>query len=488
MFSAPLAAEKDSGGVCAARGGLRATAVVAASGLLGCAAGFSWAAQSVAASAPPPQPPPTPCPTPSAAAAAPPPRNATAAPSADVSAAEAAAAAAQAADPLNSKLLGHGGVVCTQRTSCDYFADVLVVVHLNPIRIDLWIDALLLYYGLFVPRLVFYSVLQPGARQGLDAEDVLYAGKLRTRVQLVDDRLGQSDYWDVAHAWRRWPRFAGYMLVHDDMLVNWWALADAARLPLAKVWRQEPEAKGAYNLDDPVLRRWNPGEPKGTHLARWKQVRRALDRFDAADVGKLRGKGMVAKVSGVWYVPAALMPKLARYAKVLWEEGCFIENATPCLLACVAEDGGYAPLSGRLDWGKRRYRYKAKFQFARQDFYHPVRASGELLTRLLDLARRRQVHADEDTEAFWESCFTCDEYPSQWWREKGRFHSCAAGCDSTAEAARPSISSGLVQIRRVSVLPPGELEHEGFWDAEWTRRIFARYTLINASGGGMATG
>eukprot|EP00662_Eupelagonemidae_sp_cell21_P046977 gene46977-59189_t len=133
------------------------------------------------------------------------------------------------------ELLGHGGIACVQDTTCARFASVLVVVHLNPIRIDLW-----------------------------------------------------SDYWDIVRAWRRWPAFESYVLVHDDLLVNWWELTDPARYPLSRVWRQEPEDRGAYELNDPVLLRDVPGEPRGSALGRWKQVRRALGRVTAAPNGRTR--------------------------------------------------------------------------------------------------------------------------------------------------------------------------------------------------------
>eukprot|EP01065_Artemidia_motanka_P039580 TRINITY_DN4856_c0_g1_i2.p1 TRINITY_DN4856_c0_g1~~TRINITY_DN4856_c0_g1_i2.p1 ORF type:complete len:358 (+),score=89.21 TRINITY_DN4856_c0_g1_i2:430-1503(+) len=354
---------------------------------------------------------------------------------------------------------------------------------MNPIRIDLWIDSIVELYSRFVPNLAFFSVLHPDAPQGLNARGILYAGERRTKVHLVDDKVGQSDYWDVVTAWRSWPSFRGYMLVHDDMLVNWWELCDEVRLPLSSVWQQEPDPKLTYKLDDPSLRGGGV-EEKGTYLSRQRQIRRTLDKFDPVDVAKLQNRGLVVKVSGVWYVPAAVLPKLERYGRMLWEENAFIENATPCLLVAVSQDGRFCALRGRLDWGKKRYRYKTKFAFAAQDYFHPVRMVGELNTRLIELADRAQVDSSQDVERFWGVCFTCDEYPHRWWREKGRFHSCRAGCRDHAQKTRPSGSSGLVEIRNIGNMPRGELEHEGFWDASWAKRIFGRYQQMNASGAG----
>lgn len=138
-----------------------------------------------------------------------------------------------------------------------------------------------------------------------------------------------------------------------------------------------------------------------------------------------------------------------------------------------------------------RYRYRGQWRFA-SDFLHPVRVCGELFARLVDAARRAQVSAANYSTlpAFWRRCFTCDEYPrgdnrgadsAPLWNRKGRFHSCAAGCARRPRVEPPGQWGGAVAPRRRGVCPPGELFHEGFWNAGTVRDLFALYARVNGS-------
>eukprot|EP00756_Hemistasia_phaeocysticola_P052301 Hpha_TRINITY_DN27517_c0_g1::TRINITY_DN27517_c0_g1_i1::g.86274::m.86274 len=300
-------------------GARRALLLAAVGGVLGFGTGFGWGIHNVQRAEPP-----EPCPTPVPHTPRPPQRvQPSPAPPTDGALAGRLASLGRTGT-LQQEMLGHTGAVqCVQERTCGRFENTLVVIHLNPIRVDLWIDQLLELHGLFVPNIVFYSVLEPGKEGGLDAGDVLYVGKRRTRVYLMDDRMGQSDYMNVVSAWKRWPGFDSYMLLHDDMLVNWWELADSTRLPPSRVWIQEPDPKLSYDLSHPA----SPDRgPAGGYGARQQQIRDALRHFRAEDVKKLRGKGVVVKVSGVWHVPKAAMSQVAQYGAVMWKAGAYIEN------------------------------------------------------------------------------------------------------------------------------------------------------------------
>eukprot|EP01062_Namystynia_karyoxenos_P045821 TRINITY_DN34134_c0_g1_i2.p1 TRINITY_DN34134_c0_g1~~TRINITY_DN34134_c0_g1_i2.p1 ORF type:complete len:411 (+),score=31.90 TRINITY_DN34134_c0_g1_i2:102-1334(+) len=376
----------------------------------------------------------------------------------------AAVHAAGAGLPAPEELLGHGPVPCTQRLSCSFFDDILVVVHFNPIRLE-WVDPVLDFVGAFA--------LHPNAtRQGRAALDYLYVGRRGTRVHLVDSREGQCDHHDVAVAMRLYPAFTGYLsLSHEDLLLSFWNLAEPGRLAKGAVWRQRP---------DRVDKRRIRGSGETPQVA---AIRRAMSRFSVSDAHRAGNPALtMAPCSGVYYVPRSVAAKFTEYSSYLWAVSSYQEIATPILLGAVTE-APYLSLHGRLDWGRRRQRYRRHFVMG-LDFMHPVRCNSELWARLTAAAARGEQLNRTPPHDLWTRCFRCDEYPEALWASKGRLHSCSEGC---GEAPPPALGTlgpdvGVVSVRRRAVLPPGEDAHEGFWTPDARARMFARFSLLNATG------
>eukprot|EP01065_Artemidia_motanka_P009429 TRINITY_DN14818_c0_g1_i3.p1 TRINITY_DN14818_c0_g1~~TRINITY_DN14818_c0_g1_i3.p1 ORF type:complete len:221 (+),score=56.90 TRINITY_DN14818_c0_g1_i3:50-712(+) len=152
--------------------------------------------------------------------------------------------------PSRRQLLGHDGVPCQQTDSCKFLSDVLVICHLNPQRPE-WVDAILDLALLFVPNLVFFSVIPTRLVQNLTEDQqhstvqLFWAGRRRTKVHLVDSHLQIfGDHHDLATAMRLWPGFTGYLAwEHEDSLIAWWNLAAPGRFDKQAPWHQ-PVCRG----------------------------------------------------------------------------------------------------------------------------------------------------------------------------------------------------------------------------------------------------
>eukprot|EP01065_Artemidia_motanka_P032443 TRINITY_DN39453_c0_g1_i1.p2 TRINITY_DN39453_c0_g1~~TRINITY_DN39453_c0_g1_i1.p2 ORF type:complete len:505 (+),score=118.05 TRINITY_DN39453_c0_g1_i1:53-1516(+) len=398
--------------------------------------------------------------------------------------------------PTRRELIGTDGPPCVQPRSCRFLSRTLLLIHLNPQRLE-WIDAVLDLAASYAPNIAFISLIEPYLVKnctGFKIEngdchgpyvadgprhsrmDFLYLGKRQIKVHLVDSHFQiHGDHQDIATAMRLWPQFTGVISwEHEDSLVSFWRLP---RLSLDRVWRQRPHY------------RW-PGLPrKKASVANsrdWKQLSKALARI--SEISPQDSAKIIPQVSpgcSVYYVPMKHREKLMNYSALFLDVNGYNEVATPALLAAVA-DAPFEDLKGTdLVSSKVMYnRNKNPGLFSPDDldYLHPARVTSDLWARVSELSRRVVLPSNWTTkDGFWTECFTCDAYPPQNRIRKGAYHTCALGCDPKATPANVSELAGVVVQRGQPRMPLGEFVHEGYWDYSFLQKIFARYPQANLS-------
>eukprot|EP01062_Namystynia_karyoxenos_P030349 TRINITY_DN22688_c0_g1_i1.p1 TRINITY_DN22688_c0_g1~~TRINITY_DN22688_c0_g1_i1.p1 ORF type:complete len:547 (+),score=51.14 TRINITY_DN22688_c0_g1_i1:99-1739(+) len=429
-------------------------------------------------------------------------------------------------------MLGHAGAKCDQEPSCSFFSDVLVLLHANPARLE-WVDPLVKLLTRFVPNLVLFTLIHPrsvslnasawrdhafvGAggfipfEQRNAALDYLYVGANRTRIYLVDTR-GQSwgDHHEVSVAARLWPGYAGYLsLQDDDCFPAWHWLGNPERgLNKSRVWslkadRMWPLAPRRCNRQSGIKGRRCKVNPRTVALYRQPDPTTRISAVKGMVNGKLPPAVMqnfetYRALTPLYYVPSSALPAWRTLSEAMLREELFLEYATPSMLYAVAGPDGPQLLMG-LNYmpntcGQHkqcRYLYRTQWGqlvTGRQDFLHPTRAPGELNARIqfwLDRGNQLANISESSLQEFWAACITCEEYPFSHWARKGRFHSCEPGCaPGAAKRENPTAATGNVTPRGKPGLPPGEVEHEGFWGWEMVLLVFSQlYDQVNNSVG-----
>ena len=374
-------------------------------------------------------------------------------------------------DEVSTARFHDSGLECTQVDACTFFRDVLLVVKMNPVRL-LWLDPLLTLYSSGFLNIVFFSTLQKG---DTSTEKWLPVGSRNATVFLVDDNYGFCDHHTVRMAMSKWPDFAGYIYLTDDLLFEFWKVVGYDK---QKVWRQRPERfeRATMKLEEATKNAIRD------ILDSWPRLRAYIDPH----------KPSFAPTSGLYYVPRAHAAEFTKLSDKLLKHRTYNEWGVPTLLQLV-DHGDYVSLSGKLVWGIKRHLARRYLSNPRHIWHHPVRANGELFVRILAAVRGGQ-HATAKLAGGWNAtslfapCLECASYPLRHRRMKGLYHDCGVTtferCQGSGGAAAlwpqlrsASLVGGAVVVpqERRDKMSPLELEHEGFWGKDITLFVFQSY-------------
>ena len=402
---------------------------------------------------------------------------------------------------------------CNQTESCAFFEEILVIVHLNPQRLE-WMEPLLDYALHFVPNVMITTLpdtRNPANNVSLTADEArayrnhLILGDKNRYVHLMDAGImgTTGDHNDVVNAMRMYPNFRGYLYwAQEDVLPGFWNFVN---LDKDKPWFQPIQELFSFQSRTPMCssysKKWRGKRRKkgrgyctGGMIAKdardWRKIYGALGKIrndSQADYDQIKaGAGLGLNL---YYVPINMFPKFERYSAYMYEAEGYVEFATGALLHASFNEGQQKEeLRGINIWPDShagRFNPVAEFRWP-YHFTHPIRITSDILVRLRDLARETQVASVANTTseaALWEVCYTCEEYSNNGsflHSRKGRYHSCAKGCGANSSLAEPtSPRGGRVFISKTGTVPEGEMVHEGFWNIKSSVEIYARMLADN---------
>jgi hypothetical protein len=344
------------------------------------------------------------------------------------------------ATPPSVTATANYNITCTQGPSCRFFADVLLVVKLNPVRL-LWLDILLNFYGTGFPHIVFFSSLRKG---DTTSGKYLTIGTRDVKVHLVDDNYGVADHETVATAMRMWPgRFSGYLYLSDDVLLEFWKLLFF-------------DKRGSWRVPFQVA---SLQTKRLTNLVIPEAVVSAI-RAVSADP---RIESVVAQrvvessppfsfINGVFYVPASVSPLFATLSGILRAHHCPNAYGTQMLLSYTDEGFTKQIIPGKYG-GRRGLQPLSLLRDSSLIWYWPVRATSESFARFMLVVHgttRLGVNDHFDVDTLFRSvCMNCAKYPPLLAARRGPFHSCfAAHMSECAASKEPAVPGGGDQRRR----------------------------------------
>ena len=322
------------------------------------------------------------------------------------------------ATPPSPTAVAAYNVTCTQRPSCTFFSDVLLVVKLKPTRL-LWLDLLLNFYGTGFPHIVFFSSLRKG-----DTADGKYLtiGTRDVKVHLVDDNYGLADHETVAAAMRKWPgRFAGFFYLSDDVLLQFWKLLmydkrGSWRVPyqLASTRRKQLSTVVIPSTVLDVMQRIASDARIAEHVAR--RVSQQSPPY--------------SHINGAFYVPSFVEQSFVLLSSILRSAHCPNAYGTQLLLTYTDEGFTRQIIPGQFA-DRRNLQARHLLRDATLTWYWPVRASSETFARFMlvvhestRLSPRDHFPADV---LFRRACMNCAKYPPTLAAKRGGpFHSCFA--------------------------------------------------------------
>eukprot|EP00754_Rhynchopus_humris_P022485 Rhum_TRINITY_DN14793_c4_g1::Rhum_TRINITY_DN14793_c4_g1_i1::g.117432::m.117432 len=388
--------------------------------------------------------------------------------------------------------------VCTQQPSCEHFKDVLYIIHLNPQRFD-WMEPSLEYVLRFVPfvMIVTLALSRDPAHNTLGNFDEqradlshIFLGPNKRYVHLIDsgEQGVFGDHNDIVMAMRLYPNFRGYLYCgQEDVLPGFWNMVHLNKeLP----WHQPVTPKFSFQSRYKLCKSYkhrSAGRQSGSCVmpmkamdARdWRKILPALAKIkedSQSDYDRIIPGAVLG--FNIYYVPRNMFARFERYSSYMFQAMGYLEFSSGALIqAARGPDQGHETLHGINVWvdapphklGHGRFHPVNEFKW-QYHFTHPVRVPGDLLTRLTDIVKERQIVdvVPKMTEKdMWEACYTCNEYPQEGpfsINKKGRYHSCVRGCSDASKAENVTSRGGRVQIAMKDSVPASESEAEGFWN------------------------
>ena len=113
--------------------------------------------------------------------------------------------------------------VCTQKKICEYFKDILVVLHLNPQRFD-WLEHILQYAQNFAPNIILTTIPDSTLTRNMTfAEQRAYLDHLTLHnpphyryIHLIENKFGLTgDHHDIVKAMELYPNYTGMFIFYQ---------------------------------------------------------------------------------------------------------------------------------------------------------------------------------------------------------------------------------------------------------------------------------
>eukprot|EP01114_Cavostelium_apophysatum_P020400 TRINITY_DN6823_c0_g1_i1.p1 TRINITY_DN6823_c0_g1~~TRINITY_DN6823_c0_g1_i1.p1 ORF type:complete len:371 (-),score=55.85 TRINITY_DN6823_c0_g1_i1:994-2106(-) len=256
------------------------------------------------------------------------------------------------------------------------FEDILLVVNFNWPNYDL-IPLLKTLYGDFFPNIVFVG-------------DPTESNITHPDVISVYHSNGRLMYNVVTQIAQMFPDFGGYLLLNDDVVLNFWNLGNFNQ---SKIWYTEQ----CWVVD---FEEENMTYPNGYHLwdrdiggsrARWKEKvfsEKDLDNLAVTTGSTSRWCGGFADI---FYVPQRLLQDWYRLVQ-LWSP-VHMEIAIPNIIRMMEAESEWEFLTGMYVWNDDRVRWKQLYSPELHDFFHAVKMShsddAEALSRIFTDKKKR---------------------------------------------------------------------------------------------------
>lgn len=249
-------------------------------------------------------------------------------------------------------IYAHAGVRITKKIPVR--DDILLIINYNFPFYDS-IKFLKDLYGPYFSHIVFYGPTE------------------HPEVQLCEHHEGWFSYKGIADAMQKYPGFAGYLWIHDDLIINPWNLT---RFDTNKVWNLTLEPKD-LNLGMNAVQGWHWWQ-KAVGYPAIKKVYDELEPKYKKILEHNLGEHMIAMGYGdMVYIPARCVQDFTVLCNLCAKYELFLEIAVSAICSCLVPKEEIETFKGVVLWYDGT-RINPQDHYSRQlDYIHPMKCSDE---------------------------------------------------------------------------------------------------------------
>eukprot|EP00794_Sanderia_malayensis_P008907 gene8909-9859_t len=216
-----------------------------------------------------------------------------------------------------------------------------------------------------------------------------YSGDYQViRIKQSFYEYGHYGYECLVEAISRNPDFKGYLLVNDDMILNWWNFLE---LNTSRIWygEQFPNISEGHKIGS-IPNDWFERDNRGWKCSKFyldmktKSILKGTDMFETYERNTNRKGICIAQLSDLFYIPKRFASKFVKIAKQFYNRRMFLEVAVPMTLYSLEYKWNIVYLNGlylqkKYGWGKK---WKDRTEIAWMEysldlhFLHPYKFHG----------------------------------------------------------------------------------------------------------------
>lgn len=246
----------------------------------------------------------------------------------------------------------------SQKTFCHAHADILLIINYNHPYYES-IDLLRKIYRPYFPHIVFY-----GPEHHND-------------VEFCDHYEGWFSYKAIAQAMQKYPGYAGYLYIHDDLIIN---PNNFERFDKNNIWI-DPFTKVNLELGLDAVKHW-PWWPRTVGYSAIKKVYDKLEPSTRTMLADNIGDQMVVYgYSDIVYIPSSCVHEFIKLSNLFEQHHVFLEIALPSICASIMQKEHIEFFKGHAEWGGRNTRTLFNKSL---DYIHPIKLSSKSNREFID--------------------------------------------------------------------------------------------------------
>lgn len=215
-------------------------------------------------------------------------------------------------------------------------------------------------YGAQFPNMVFYGPNVPNNYKNV--------------VEECNHHEGWYGYKAIALAMQKYPNYAGYFLVNDDCIMNFW---NYSRFDISKIWAMDC---GSLKLikNQPKAFNWPWWYRPCGYAAIQRVYSELLPEHRSILAKNANAQNMVyIGMSDIYYIPSKYREKAIQLCSLMEKHNAFLEIAVPTMLTCLDDKNTWELLRGKYVWDWENNGRKNAFEHYSEnlDFFHPIKFS-----------------------------------------------------------------------------------------------------------------
>lgn len=243
----------------------------------------------------------------------------------------------QASENLSKQPIGH---------------DILLIINYNHAYYES-IDLLKKIYRPYFPNIVFYGP------------------QYHNDVEYCDHYMGWFSYKAIARAMQKFQGYAGYLYIHDDLIIN---PKNLERFDKNNIWLN-PYRKLDMTREMDAINDW----PWWQHAVGYPAMKQVYDKLDADDramfVHNIGDHEVSIAYTDIAYIPARCVQEFIKLSNLCEQHNLFLEIALPTICTAMLPSEQIEQFKGTVLWYDGKRNNPCDFLNQSTDYVHPIKLS-----------------------------------------------------------------------------------------------------------------